>query len=152
MPNAQSKFVEVYRASHPLQAHAIKLALEEAGIPLVIENEGLQDGIGDLPCGWATSPRLMVEDQQVAAARAVIEQTDRSLQTDPQLTARETAVALTAGMFGLLGATLVADMPQAVDSPEATRCLACNAIMGELDSTCPNCGWTYESESASESD
>lgn len=152
MPNAQSKFVEVYRASHPLQAHAIKLALEEAGIPAFIENVGLQDGIGDLPCGWATAPRLMVEDTQVVAAQAVIEQTDHSRQTNPQLTGSETnpqltgsetAVALGAGMLGLLGAALVGETPSPLEAQETTHCLACHAIMDESEETCPKCGWSY---------
>jgi hypothetical protein len=85
----------------------------------------------------------MVEDSQIAAARTVIEQTDRSRQTDPQLTGRETAVALAAGTLGLLGAVLVGDTPPSSDSQETTRCLACNAIMAESEETCRQCGWSY---------
>ena len=32
MPTANLKFVEAYRAAHAIQAHALRLALEEAGI------------------------------------------------------------------------------------------------------------------------
>ncbi|MBC7818175.1 MAG: DUF2007 domain-containing protein [Planctomycetaceae bacterium] len=152
MPNTQSKFVEVFRASHALQAHAIKFELDEADIPAIIENEALQDAVGDLPGGWATAPRILVEETQVPAARAVIEKIDRSRQSNPQLTPKETAVALTAGMFGLLGAAVVCDISESDDSVETTRCLACDAFMTGSDTTCSSCGWSYAADAEPETE
>ena len=52
MPPDELKFVEAYRAHNPVQAHAIRFALEEAGLRVLIENESLQDGLGEIPGGW----------------------------------------------------------------------------------------------------
>lgn len=123
MPTAALKFVEAYRAAHPIQAHALRLALEEAGIQVIIENEALQGAIGDVPPGWSSAPRLMVEESQLTAARDVIRQIDHDTQIKPDL-------AL----------------------PDSTCCLACGSIMAEVESTCPNCGWTYKSNSSVESE
>lgn len=143
MLNTPTEFVEVFRASHALQAHAIKFELNEAGIPTIIENEALQDAVGDVPGGWTTAPRILVEEAQVPAARAVIEKIDHSRQSNPQLTLKETAMAMTAGMFGLLGAAVVCDISESDDPAETTRCLACEAFMAESDTTCSSCGWSY---------
>ena len=83
MPIDSLKLVEAYRASHPIQAHALRFALEEAGIQVVIENEALQDGIGDLPSGWSSAPRLMVEESQLADAREIIGRIDNIAEHEP---------------------------------------------------------------------
>ncbi len=121
MPLAEPKFVEAYVASNPMPAHAIRLALEDAGIRVLIENESLQGAIGGIPCGWASAPRLMVEESQLAAAREIISRTDQGKSFDLSLTQSETA-----------------------------RCLACDAIMAEAETTCPKCGWSYESDGSAE--
>ena len=143
MPVSEIKFVEAYRASHPLQAHALRFALEEAGIRVVIENEALQDAIGDLPGGWSSAPRLMVEESQRAAAREIISQTDRSETANLELTPRETAIAMSAAFFGLVGVALASSPFAEPEAVETTRCLACDAIMAEAESTCSKCGWSY---------
>lgn len=151
MPTTDLKFVEAYRAAHPVQAHALRMALEEAGIRVVIENEALQGAIGDVPCGWSSAPRLMVEESQLAAARTIIELTDHSENSKLELTPRETATALTAGFLGIAGYLL---LPGAIAEPEqieTTRCLACDAIMAESDAACPSCGWSYETDATAES-
>ncbi len=150
MPITYLNLVEAYRASHPVQAHALRFALEEAGIRVVIQNEALQDGIGDLPSGWSSAPRLMVEESQLAAAREIISQTDHSDTASLGLTPSETATALTAAFFGIAGVALA---PGAIAEPEqveSTRCLACAAIMAEAQSTCPKCGWSYESDGSAD--
>src|SRR6266702_1053881 len=63
------KFVEIYRARNLPEAHSIRIALEESGIRVQIEGELLQGGVGDLPPGWATAPRILVEESQIAEAR-----------------------------------------------------------------------------------
>lgn len=152
MPLVNLKFVEAYRAAHPIQAHALRMALEEAGIRVIIENEALQGAIGDVPAGWSSAPKLMVEESQLAAARTIISQTDHSERANLGLKPHETAIALGAASFGILGVALAPDGIEEPESPETTRCLACDAIMTESEATCPNCGWTYESDSATESE
>lgn len=149
MPTANLKFVEAYRAAHAIQAHALRLALEEAGIQVVIENEALQGAIGEAPFGWSSAPRLMVDESQLAAARAIIAQTDHSERANLELTPRETAIAMTAGSLGFAGVAGVAMTSGGIAEPEAVetiRCLACDAIMSEADTKCSKCGWSYESD------
>lgn len=64
--------VEVYRAANPLQARLLQSALADAGIRSQIVGELLQGGLGDLPLGWPTSPQLLVDADDEAAAREVI--------------------------------------------------------------------------------
>lgn len=158
MPVSEIKFVEAYRASHPLQAHALRFALEEAGISVVIENEALQDAIGDLPSGWSCAPRLMVEESQLAAARAIISRTDHSEHSKLGLKPSETALLvsgaglLTAGSLTGISLEIVLAPNANVESEpgETTRCLACDAIMTEAEAMCPKCGWSYESDGSAE--
>lgn len=145
MPVTDIKLVEAYRARNPAQAHAIKFALEDAGIRVVVENESLQDAIGEFPGGWTSAPRLLVEESQLAAAREMIGRTDRGMNSAPELTLSEAAFLPMACLgFGL------GELPDSSEA-ESNRCLACDTIMSESESTCPNCGWTYESNSAGES-
>ncbi len=146
MPIADRKFVEAYRAAHSIQAHAIELALEESGIQVVIENEALQDAIGGIPAGWPSSPRLLVEESQVATARTIIRQTDPSEQPGRGLQPHETAIVMSAatlGLAGIAGAALISDSVPVRELAESTRCLACQAVMTESEETCSLCGWTY---------
>ena len=115
MPVSEIKFVEAYRAANSPQAHAIRFALEDAGLRVLIENESLQDGIGEIPYGWPAAPRIRVEESQLAAAREFIGRIDHGSTSALNLTRSETA-----------------------------RCLACDAIMTEAETACPKCGWSYE--------
>lgn len=150
MPTADLKFVEAYRAAHPIQAHALRLALEEAGIRVVIENEALQGAIGDVPPGWSSAPRLMVEDSNLATARAIIGQTDHSERANRGLKPHETASAMGAASLGILGVAIAPDGFAEPASTETIRCLACDAIMAESETACPKCGWSYESAASAE--
>lgn len=144
MSLADVKFVEAYRAAHAVQAHAIKYALEDAGIPVMIENEALQDAIGDFPAGWSSAPRLMVPDSQLGVAREIIRQTDHSEQTDGRLTPTETAATVAGAMLGWVFLWGVSDSPcEPSEQAETTHCLACHAVMSESEETCPKCGWSY---------
>lgn len=136
------KLVEAYRARNPAQAHALKFALEDAGIHVVIENEPLQDAIGEIPGGWASCPRLLVAESQLATARDLLRRTDHHANTPLELTPAELA-GIPLACLGI-GLGKLKDR----DLGEPTRCLACNAIMAESESTCPNCGWTYEASSS----
>ena len=60
------QFVEVYRARNAPQAHLLRGTLEEAGIAVRIEGELLQGLAGELPMGWASAPRVLVEAPRAA--------------------------------------------------------------------------------------
>jgi hypothetical protein len=117
---ADPRFVEVYRARNVAQARLIKNALREAGIEAVLENDLLQGARGDLPIGWATAPRILVEQGGVEAARAIIEPYDTAAVAEPEEDAAE-------------------DIP---------RCLACGGPMPEDQERCPACGWSYRDDPA----
>ncbi len=150
MPLAEPKFVEAYRASNPMPAHAIRLALEDAGIRVLIENESLQGAVGGIPCGWASAPRLMVEESQLAAAREIIGQTDHGEHSEPGLKLTEPPF-LVAASAACLGIALASDAVAVPEQVETTRCLACDAIMSETETTCPKCGWSYEPDGSADS-
>jgi membrane protease YdiL (CAAX protease family) len=121
MDFASPKFVEVYRARNLPEAHSIRIALEESGIQVQIEGELLQGGVGDLPPGWTTAPRILVEQSQIAEAREIIEKAHT-----------------VAG---------VSDYSPDDEQPdEAIRCLACGKVMAEGETRCRACGWTYQSQ------
>ena len=112
------KFVEVFRARNLPEAHSIRIALEESGIRVQIEGELLQGGLGDLPPGWATAPRILVEESQVAAAQKIIEKAENQAAT----------------------------RSEDEEPDEVIRCLACGAAMAEGETRCRACGWTYQGE------
>ena len=63
--------VLIHRARDPAEARIIQMALEEQGVPVVIEGEVLQGLIPEVPT-WDAAPRIMVEQSQVEAAREII--------------------------------------------------------------------------------
>src|SRR5258708_7082719 len=112
MQPAHANFIEVYRAKNLPQAHMIQIALEDAGIPAKLDGELLQGAVGELPIGWVTAPRILVDASQAAAARALIDHVDAE--------ERDEALA---------------------EDFEGSRCLSCGALMPEGDPKCPACGW-----------
>jgi hypothetical protein len=114
----ERQFVEVYRARNNPQALVMKQALQEAGIRVIVENELLQGAVGELPAGWATAPRIMVESRDVARARDILERFERD----------ESAA------------------PQGDDEAEQEQdiCLACGTPLPDDATTCPACGWSYQ--------
>ncbi len=126
MESADPKYVEVYRARNLPQAHSIRLALEQSGIRVQIEGEPLQGAVGDLPLGWATAPRILVEESQIAEAREIIEKAENQEE---------------------------ARSDEDEENDEATRCLACGAMLPEGQTKCRSCGWSYQGgEGSSEKD
>src|SRR5947207_3803354 len=65
--------VEIYRARSLPEAHALLIALEREGIAARIDNEMLQNAIGELAAGWTTAPRVLVGPADESAARALLE-------------------------------------------------------------------------------
>ena len=112
------ELVEVYRARSLPHAHALRLVLEQEGVPVQIEGEYLQGAIGDLPLGWPTTPRLLVAQDQVAQAREIIRREEERERTQPDEGRPE----------------------------EPSRCLACGAAMSATETKCPSCGWTFQAE------
>lgn len=68
-----SNLVEIYRAANGPQTHVVRNFLQSAGIPAVIDGDLLQGGIGDLPAGWSTAPRVLVAAENAAWAKTLIE-------------------------------------------------------------------------------
>ena len=68
------KMVEVYRAKDISQAHILRSTLENAGIPALVEGDSLLSAIGEIPGGWSSAPRILVEEDHVPTARLLLEQ------------------------------------------------------------------------------
>ena len=66
------KLVEVYAARDLQHAYLLKAALEDAGIEARIGNENLQGGVGELPAGLATAPRIVVFRSDAQRATEVL--------------------------------------------------------------------------------
>ena len=65
--------VQVYAATDVSRAHLAKGLLEEAGIPVTLTNAELQNALGELPPGFATSPKLLVPEEHAERARSILE-------------------------------------------------------------------------------
>src|SRR2546426_1458038 len=103
MKISHPKLVEIYCPRNLPEAHTIRIALEEAGIRVLIEGELLQGVVGELPMGWDTAPRILVEESQVSAAREIIERANVRKRAEPH----------------------------EGESADMTRCLACGHVMDE---------------------
>ncbi len=86
---SSESLTEVYRAASVLDAKLMQSALESADIPAVVSGELLQNALGDIPLGWSTAPRIMVPDEFVAAAKAIIETVEADVQRNRDETAEE---------------------------------------------------------------
>src|SRR5438045_1005696 len=71
--------VVIYNARNLQQAQLLNELLDDEGIEARIVNDGLQAVAGELPFGWVTSPRVVVREADVAAARAVAEAFDKRI-------------------------------------------------------------------------
>ena len=77
------KLVEVYSAKDIPHAHLLKAALAAEGIAAEIGNENLQIVIGEIPAGWPTAPRILVEESQAEQARAFLLELEKKGTGDP---------------------------------------------------------------------
>ena len=118
MTESLPEFVEIYRPKNLMQAHAIRMALEDAGVDVRIEGELLQSAVGEIPLGWDTLPRIMVDSSQLNTAREIVERSDARAAAEPP----------------------------GDETDERTRCLACGCEMAETETTCASCGWTFLEE------
>ena len=76
------KIVEVYSAGNAPDAHMVQQMLENTGIESRIVGELLGGGIGELPLGEVTTPRVWVHADQAAAARAAINEWEAHRKSD----------------------------------------------------------------------
>lgn len=65
-------WINLYRASHSLEAHALKGALEVEGVPVRLNGEALSGALGELPVDLL-QVTLMVREQDRSKAGRVIE-------------------------------------------------------------------------------
>jgi Putative prokaryotic signal transducing protein len=78
----ERRLVEVYRAKDSVQAHLLRSALEEMGIRAVVEGDLLQGALGEIPMGWSTAPRIMVEEADAAKARESLDRFEQPGRSD----------------------------------------------------------------------
>jgi rubrerythrin len=121
----QPQLVEVYRARNMPQAVALKQVLEEAGIRAAVENALLQGVVGELPMGWATAPRILVESGDAPRARDILERSERAEMTAPEGEG---------------------------EADDGTSCLACGTPLADEAERCPACGWSYKSSESENED
>ncbi len=69
---AADRVVEVYSAANGLEAHSLRMILEERGIRAEVVGEELQTGAGDLPLGQTLAPRIWVREGDAGRAREII--------------------------------------------------------------------------------
>jgi hypothetical protein len=113
----EQNLVEVYRARNTPAAYLLKGALEDAGIKTIIEGEMLQGALGEIPLGWSSSPRVLVERRDEPKAREIIRHTEKA---SPD------------------------ERPRTGKLDNGCVCLSCGASLSEDDETCPECGWSYK--------
>ncbi|MEM1063270.1 MAG: DUF2007 domain-containing protein, partial [Planctomycetota bacterium] len=63
--------VELCRPRHPLEAHAIRLALEAEGVETLVVGDNLRTAAGEVPLGHAVGPQVVVRAADFDRARAV---------------------------------------------------------------------------------
>jgi rubrerythrin len=119
----EQNLVEVYRARNTPAAYLLKAALEDAGIKVVIEGELLQGVMGEVPLGWSSTPRVLVESQEESRAREIIRHTEKAA---------------------------LAARTDSNERDETNVCLSCGAHLREEEETCPACGWSYKNGFSSE--
>ncbi|MDH3592019.1 MAG: DUF2007 domain-containing protein [Planctomycetota bacterium] len=71
-------FVEVLVARDIPHAYIVKGMLDDAGIPAFVENEELQNAIGELATGFSTAPRVVVAQAHAERALELLREFERS--------------------------------------------------------------------------
>jgi hypothetical protein len=113
---AEFELVEIYRAKNMAQAMLLQSALTEAGIRAMLDNATYEGAAGGINLGWATEPRVMVEEPDQAKALEIAKQFDEE------------------EVEGIEGTGRGEDLD---------TCLECGKPMPAGAQTCPACGWTY---------
>jgi len=118
--STEPNLVEVYVAANVLDAHTVQAALEEAGIPAFVDQENLQNTFGDLQ--GETAPRLLVDESQADAARALIAKVEhnQSFRGDDE------------------------------GAGDEQTCLRCGKRLAPNEETCSACGWSFRQADGAE--
>jgi hypothetical protein len=93
----------LYQAANAIEAHMLSEMLRQQGIAAQVLGEHLQGGVGELPAAGLI--RLVVDEQDYSAARAVVEQWDAEQPRD--LPALRPAPAGAQGLAGFVAGVLV---------------------------------------------
>jgi hypothetical protein len=64
--------VVVFRAENGPQAYMVRDQLQAEGVPARVDGDFLQGAMGGVPLGWASSPRVLVAESDVAAANKIL--------------------------------------------------------------------------------
>jgi putative signal transducing protein len=72
------KQVVIYSAATLPQAHVLRNVLEDQGIRAEVINDAIQLALGDVPMGWSTAPRVVVDQQHAELARRIALEFDES--------------------------------------------------------------------------
>jgi hypothetical protein len=83
------ELVPIYSAKDAFNAELLRAELEKYGITAWVVNEKLGAALGELPPGWSTNPRLLVEASQAEQARNLAVEFD--LRTSSHIGAKESA-------------------------------------------------------------
>jgi hypothetical protein len=118
--STEPNLVEVYVAANVLNAHTVQAALEEAGIPAIVDQENLQNMFGDLQ--GETAPRLLVAESQADAARALIAKVEHNQSFRGEDEA----------------------------SGDDQTCLRCGKRLAPNEETCSACGWSFRQADGAE--
>ena len=84
------KYINVFSASDVAQAYIVKYALENASIPIQIENEFLQSGLGMLPFDGSAAPKVCVPEPYIEQAKNIIASIITVEDPTPEVTSSET--------------------------------------------------------------
>jgi hypothetical protein len=101
LPMSKVEFMKMlYQASNGIEAHMILDLLEQEGLVGRVDGEYLQGGVGELPAAGLV--RVMVREQDYAAAKAIVDRWDTAQPTEIRAPARaEGGSRLGAFAFGL---------------------------------------------------
>src|SRR4051812_47997100 len=67
----------IYSADNPLQAYLLRSLLADEGIKAWVVNDAIQIAGGELPVGWRGAAKVIVGDEEFAAARQFAEAFDQ---------------------------------------------------------------------------
>lgn len=70
----------IYSADNPQHAYLLKSLLEDEGIQAWVVNDAIQIAGGELPIGWRGAAKVVVGDEEAAAARQFAEAFDHKAQ------------------------------------------------------------------------
>ncbi|MGS3139520.1 DUF2007 domain-containing protein [Aeromonas sanarellii] len=65
------QWINLYRASHSLEAHALKGALEVEGVRVRLNGEGLSGALGELPVDLLQVTLMVCEQDRLRAGRII---------------------------------------------------------------------------------